>query len=158
MKQFLIFICLLTANKGFAQQKAALITFKQLQEVINTDSEKTYIINFWATWCRPCIAELPGLQKFFDENTNKNIELILVSFDFPNEIKQVNKFIEKKKLKPRVYLINEQDQNAFIDQVSAKWNGTIPATWFVNNLNKKQVFVEKPINEDEIHKYLKEIL
>jgi thiol-disulfide isomerase/thioredoxin len=158
MHRFFVFICLLIANQSFAQQKADLVTFRQLQEIINAKSEKTYIINFWATWCRPCIAELPSLQKYFDENTDKNVELILVSFDFPNQIKQVNKFIEKKKLKPKVYLINEQDQNAFIDKVSEKWNGTIPATWFVNNTNKKQIFVEKPINEVEIYKYLKEIL
>jgi hypothetical protein len=60
-------------------------------------------------------------------------------------------------LKPKVYLIGDQDQNEFINKVSEKWNGTIPATWFVNNVNKKQIFIERPLNEAEISKYLKEI-
>jgi thiol-disulfide isomerase/thioredoxin len=153
----LLILCFLIANQAIAQQKAELITFKQLQEIVNVKSDKTYIVNFWATWCGPCLAELPDFQKYYAKNVDKNIELIMVSFDFPNEIKRVNKFIQKKQLKPKVYLIGDQDQNEFINKVSEKWNGTIPATWFVNNVNKKQIFIERPLNEAEISKYLKEI-
>ena len=73
------------------------------------------------------------------------------------EIKKVNKFIERKNLKPPVYLISDTDQNAFINNVSKKWEGTIPATWFVNTKTNKKLLIEKQINEIEINKYLKEV-
>lgn len=125
--------------------------------MIKTDKNNIYIVNFWATWCGPCIAELPYYQSFYEKNTDKNVKLILVSLDFTNEIEKVNKFLAKKSLKPKVYIMNDTDQNEFINKVSEKWEGTIPATWFVNNKNNKKLFLEKPMNELEINKYLKEI-
>jgi thiol-disulfide isomerase/thioredoxin len=157
MKSLLISIFLFVGNHIFAQQKAELISFEQLEKRINSDSSSTFIINFWATWCGPCLAELPDFQQFYEKNNDKNVKLLLVSFDFPYEIKKVNKFIEKKNLKPAVYLISDTDQNAFINKVSKNWEGTIPATWFVNNKNGKKLLIEKPLNELEINRYLKEV-
>lgn len=157
MKSLLISFFLFLGNYTFAQQKAELISFEQLEKKIISDSNAIFIINFWATWCGPCLAELPDFQQFHEKNTDENVKLVMVSFDFPNEIKKVNKFIERKNLKPAVYLISDTDQNAFINNVSKNWEGTIPATWFVNNKNGKKLLLEKPLNELEINRYLKEI-
>jgi thiol-disulfide isomerase/thioredoxin len=159
MNKLLLFFLFLISGTNFvsAQQKAQLVKFSELEKMITTNENDIFIINFWATWCGPCLAELPDFQRFYDKNTNKNVKLILVSFDFTTELEKVNKFIAKKNLKPPVYLINETDQNEFINRVSVDWQGTIPATWFVNNKNQKKVFVEKPINETEISQYLNQI-
>lgn len=141
----------------FGQQKVELISFDSLEKLIFERNDNIYVVNFWATWCGPCLAELPDFQKFYDENQDEKVRLLLVSFDFPNEINKVNKFIEKKKLKPVVYLISDTDQNAFINKVSKNWEGTIPATWFVNSKNNKSLFFEKPLNLKEINSYLNEI-
>ncbi|MES2797559.1 MAG: TlpA family protein disulfide reductase [Bacteroidota bacterium] len=155
--KLVIFSCLLIVNQAFTQGKSELISFSQLEEMLNEESDNVYIVNFWATWCGPCLAELPAIQRFYEKNTDSTVKLLLVSFDFPNEIKKVNKFIERKNLKPKVYLISDTDQNAFIDKVSKNWQGTIPATWFVNNHKNKKILIEKPLNEEEINRYLNEI-
>jgi thiol-disulfide isomerase/thioredoxin len=146
------------ANLSFSQQKANLISFEQLNNKVTSINDSIYVVNFWATWCGPCLKELPDFEKFHSENTNPKVKLLLISFDFPNEIKKVNKFIEKKGLKPPVYIIGDTDQNAFIDKVSENWQGTIPATWFVNNKNGKKLFIEKPLKFEEIQKYVQEIV
>jgi thiol-disulfide isomerase/thioredoxin len=159
MRKLSIFllVILLRTSPLFSQQKAQLVRFAELEKIINANNKDIFVINFWATWCGPCLAELPDFQHFYEKNTNKNIKLLLVSFDFTTELEKVNKFLAKKNLKPPVYLINETDQNAFINRVSPKWEGTIPATWFVNSKNKKRLFIEKPINEAEINQYINEI-
>jgi thiol-disulfide isomerase/thioredoxin len=148
---------LVCCGKGFCQQKAELISFSELENKINAANDQLFVINFWATWCGPCLAELPDFLSFFSKNKDENISLLLVSFDFPKEIEKVNKFIQKKKIRPAVYVISDSDQNMFINKVSKQWEGTIPATWFVNTKNNKEVFVEKPLNEQEINKYLTNI-
>ncbi len=158
LKQIVILICLFIVNQAFAQNKAELISFEKLQEKIKADNESIFVINFWATWCGPCLAELPDFEKFYNENKNPKIKLLLVSLDFSNETKKVNRFIEKKGLKPNIYLLSNTDQNAFIEKVSKKWEGTIPATWFINSKNKKEYFVEKQINKSEINQIIKEFL
>jgi thiol-disulfide isomerase/thioredoxin len=154
----LIILLLFTANQLFAQQKADLISYKNLSEKIRKDTENVYIVNFWATWCGPCVKEIPDFQKFLATNTNKKVKLILVSLDFSNELKKVNAFVAKKKLKIPVYIMSDTDQNSFIDKISNKWDGTIPATWFVNAKKEKEFFIEKPINAIEIKEYLKQVL
>jgi thiol-disulfide isomerase/thioredoxin len=155
--KYSIIALFLSVNSIFSQQKVELIKFADLENLIKTDKNSVYIVNFWATWCGPCVAELPDYQRFYEKNTHKKVKLILVSLDFTNEIEKVNKFIAKKAIKPKVYLMNDTDQNTFINKVSEKWEGTIPATWFVNTKTNKKLLIEKQINEIEINKYLKEV-
>ena len=157
MRIFAIFLFLLVSTSSFSQNKAELISFEKLDKKINAADSSIYVVNFWATWCGPCLKELPAIEQFYAANTNPKVKLLLVSFDFPNDIKKVNKFIEKKGLKPPIYLISDTDQNAFISKVSSIWEGTIPATWFVNNKNNKKLFIEKPLNLLEINRYINEI-
>ncbi len=141
----------------FSQKKAKLVSFSEIEKMVNSGDGNIYIINFWATWCAPCLAELPDFQKFFENNQQKNVKLLLVSLDFPNEINKVESFIKKKNLRPPVFLISNTDQNAFINTVSKSWEGTIPATWFVNTKNHKKLLIEKPLNQIEINEYLEEL-
>lgn len=156
--KYSIIALFLSVNSIFSQKKAELIKFTDLEYLIKSDKNSVYIVNFWATWCGPCVAELSDFKNFYEKNSDKKVKLILVSLDFTNELEKVNKFIAKKAIKPKVYLMKDTDQNAFINRVSEKWEGTIPATWFVNNKSKKKLFIEKPMNELEINKYLKEVL
>lgn len=157
MRIFAIFLFFLVSTSSFSQNKAELISFEKLDKKVNAADSRIYVVNFWATWCGPCLKELPAIEQFYATNKNPKVKLLLVSFDFPSDIKKVNKFIEKKGLKPPIYLISDTDQNAFINKVSSIWEGTIPATWFVNNKNNKKLFIEKPLNLLEINRYINEI-
>ena len=78
-------------------------SYKELKPMLERQDGKTYVINFWATWCAPCVKELPAFEKLNKEYAAKNVEVILVSLDFPKQVeKRLLPFINKKNLQSKV--------------------------------------------------------
>jgi thiol-disulfide isomerase/thioredoxin len=120
-------------------------------------SEITYVINFWATWCKPCVKELPYFEQLNKNYKDKNVHIVLVSLDFPKHIeRQVIPFIKKHDLQSEILLLDDPDANTWIPKVSEEWSGAIPATIFVKG-NKRQFF-EKSFTYTELETELKLIL
>ncbi|WP_442844782.1 TlpA disulfide reductase family protein [Leeuwenhoekiella sp. H156] len=94
-----------------------------------TDTDVVRVINFWATWCKPCLAELPAFETLQANYKDKQVEVILVSLDFPDQVKErLIPFILKKQLKSKVLLLDDPHGDVWIPQVSEEWSGAIPAT------------------------------
>lgn len=142
---FVAFIC--WANVGFSQIKT--VTLPILKQIINEQANDQVLVNFWATWCKPCVAELPELEKI-NADKNSKIKVLLVSMDFLSDGHKVEKMVTSKNLKSEVLLMNAPDQNQFIDQVSKNWSGAIPASWFINKKTGKKFLIEKALNESQI--------
>ncbi|MBT8316035.1 MAG: TlpA family protein disulfide reductase [Lutibacter sp.] len=131
-------------------------TYETLEPLLNKDDDKTYVINFWATWCKPCVEELPAFEKINANYKDKNVEVILVSLDFPNQIEtRLIPFIKEHNLKSNVILMADVDQNKWIPKISEKWSGAIPATLIYNKNSRK--FYEQSFSYDLLEKELKEI-
>jgi thiol-disulfide isomerase/thioredoxin len=131
-------------------------TYETLEPLLNKDDDKTYVINFWATWCKPCVEELPVFEKINANYKDKNVEVILVSLDFPNQIEtRLIPFIKEHNLKSNVILMADVDQNKWIPKISEKWSGAIPATLIYNKNSRK--FYEQSFSYDLLEKELKEI-
>ncbi len=132
--------------------------FAGFEKFLHKKDNKIYVINFWATWCAPCIKELPYFEKLNTEYSNKNVEVILVSLDFPHLYeKKLKPFIKKKQLQSKVIALDDADMNSWIPKVDESWSGSIPATVMYKNEERK--FFEKPFNyeelEAEVNKFLK---
>jgi len=130
-------------------QEARIIKFDELQKIMEDHSSEITVINFWATWCSPCIKELPIFEKL---NADGNLEtsVFLVNLDFVEKVDRVNAFIKRKKLKSKILLLDEIDYNSWIDKVDSGWGGAIPATLIINSRTGKRKFVEKELSEDEL--------
>ena len=138
---FTLLIFLLAASSGFSQ-KIELLTVDHLNERIKQGKDTTYIVNFWATWCAPCIKELPHFERLQQEKRGEKLKVLLVSLDFKSKLeKSVIPFVKKRGLKNEVFLLNETDQQVYIDRIDKTWSGAIPATLFVKA--KKRKFLEK---------------
>ena len=122
---------------------------------LNKKDNKVYIINFWATWCAPCVKELPYFEKLKTEY--KNIEVILVSLDFPHLYeKKLKPFIKEKKLTSKVIVLDDVDMNSWIPKVNKNWSGSIPATVIYKNDDKR--FFEQSFTYEELEKEVKQFL
>ena len=131
--------------------------YEGLKKFLSTTSDKTYVVNFWATWCAPCVKELPYFEQMNSSYTDKNVEVILVSLDFPNKYESnLVPFIKNKNLKSKVVALNDPDSNSWIPQISEEWTGAIPAT-LIYNKDKRQ-FYEKSFTYDELETEVKQFL
>lgn len=115
-----------------------VVDFKGLQPYLHKTGDKIYVVNFWATWCAPCVKELPYFEKLnIDYN---NVEVILVSLDFPKHYdSKLKPFITKHKLQSEVIAFDDVDPNTWIPAIAEAWTGAIPAT-IIYNTNKCEFF------------------
>jgi len=128
-------------------QKASIIKVGDLENRINNDSDTTYIVNFWATWCAPCVKELPDFDSITKTSANEKVKVLLITMDFKEDLEsKVIPFMKRKKLQSEVYLMDELNGNYFIPKISEAWSGAIPATLIINNNKKYRSFYEKKLN------------
>ncbi|MDO5989019.1 TlpA disulfide reductase family protein [Flavivirga amylovorans] len=112
--------------------------YNGFKKFLNRKDDKIYVINFWATWCAPCVKELPYFEKLRGQYSDKNVEVILVSLDFPHLYEsKLKPFIKERKLKSKVIALDDVDMDTWIPKVSKDWSGAIPATIIYRNDNNK---------------------
>lgn len=141
-------LILLFSIKGY-NQNVKLLNIDQLNERIKNGKDSTYVVNFWATWCAPCIKELPHFEKLAAEHKSEKLAVLLVSLDFKSKLaSNVVPFVKKKNLKNEVFLLNESDPQQFIDRIDPSWSGSIPATLFIKNDKRK--FVESEFTYEQL--------
>ncbi len=127
---------------GFCQSVTQVYKIDGFIKRLNFSKDTTYVVNFWATWCKPCVEELPAFDSLYLENKKNAVKVILVSLDFKEDIeKKVNPFLKKNNIQSTCVLLDEINGNDFVNKISEQWSGAIPATLFKKE-NKKE-FVEK---------------
>jgi thiol-disulfide isomerase/thioredoxin len=138
-------------------QEAEVIKFEKLNSLLEEKGEKIQVINFWATWCAPCIKELPLFEALTARN-DPSVKVTLISLDFADELKKVNSFISRRKIQSDVLLLDEIDYNAWIDRVEKTWGGAIPATLFINQRTGQRKFVERELKDGELEEVIASLL
>jgi thiol-disulfide isomerase/thioredoxin len=151
LKMLVLGGCLLGASAVHAQQ-VAVIRLSDLQKRLARPSDTTYVVNFWATWCAPCIKELPSFEQLNTTYAKQKVKVLLVSMDNASLLdKKVKPFIAKRALKSEVVLLNEPDPNSWINKLDPKWSGAIPFTLMVNNQKKKRQAFEQEFTQAELN-------
>jgi len=141
-------------------QKVTVVNFEKLESIIKKKDNKLYVVNFWATWCRPCVLELP---EFMEVNTiyrtNPHFKMILVSLDAAKEMEHlVLPFLSQHKMDVDVYLLDDNKRmNQWIPAIDKNWGGSIPATAFYRN-GMKLDFKEDKIQKSELVKLITKYL
>src|SRR6187402_3066148 len=131
--------------------------FKAFEPLLKIENDTTYVINFWATWCQPCVAELPNFEKVNAAFNNRKLKVILVSLDMKKQVETaLLPFIKRKKLQSEVIFMNDPDANSWISKVDENWSGAIPATVIYNS--KKRQFYEKSFTFDELNNEIKQFI
>jgi thiol-disulfide isomerase/thioredoxin len=122
-------------------------------------ADSILIVNFWATWCVPCIEELPDILQLREAYADKGVHLVLVSNDFKRHIaSRLEPFAEARQLKSFVVFMDEPNPNTWIDSVSPQWSGAIPATWIIWPKRQKEAFFEGKMTYPQMEDLLLSVL
>jgi len=114
--------------------------YKSFEPFLKMQTDTTYVINFWATWCQPCVEELPYFEKANAEFKDQKVKVILVSLDMKKQVESnLIPYIKKKNLKSLVIHLSDPDANSWISKVDSTWSGAIPAT-IIYNKNKRKFY------------------
>lgn len=153
--RILIACCLVFCfSRSFCQQ-TPIIKFDKLEKIIHSKSDSILVVNFWATWCAPCIKELPYFEDLHQKKPE--IKVLLVNLDFAEKVDKVDQFIQRKKMSSPVMLLDEIDYNAWIDKVDKNWGGAIPATLLINQKTGQRKFVDHELTAYELQNLLNSI-
>lgn len=150
------FFILLFSSQIHAQKVVVFDDFSKLETAVLNDENTTYVVNFWATWCAPCVKELPYFEQLNSEN--KNVKVLLVSLDFKAQFEsKLLPFLERKSIKSEVVLLTDKDYNTWLPKVDKDWSGSIPATLIIKN--GKRFFAERTFaTYDELNEYVNKII
>lgn len=159
-----VFLLQCTTNKKNHKGKSGLsnifvksLTYSELKPLLEVKDEKVYVVNFWATWCAPCVKELPYFEELEENYKNQNVEVLLVSLDFPNKKEsKLLPFLTEKKIKSKVVLLDDPNEDVWIQAIDSSWSGALPAT-LIYSKNKRKFF-EQSFTRESLNKEIKTFL
>lgn len=137
-----------------------VVQYEDLKSVLLKNDNVLYVVNFWATWCSPCVKEIPDFMEVNNKlKARKDFKMILVSLDNVKELENtVKPFIINKEITADVYLLDDNKRmNEWIPSIDANWTGSIPATVFYKN-GIKLHFVEDQITKVELEQIINQYL
>lgn len=145
---FALLVCMISFGAG-AQVK--LLSLQEFDQRLANGKDTTFVVNFWATWCAPCVEELPYFEKLQKENSHSRLKVILISVDSKSKLENlVLPFIKAHKIESEVFIFDESDQQKFIDHVDKSWSGSVPATLIVNSGLSRRSFHEREFSYEEL--------
>src|SRR5258706_7616742 len=158
MLRILIIICLGLLSVAVAGQEIKKIKITDLEKTIK-ESKTPLIVNFWATFCKPCVEEIPYFQEAIKKYKKDSVRLLLVSLDlqdfYPAKIKS---FAMKRKFTAPILWLDEYNADYFCPKVDSAWSGAIPASLFVNNKIGYRKFFEEQLSKEKLEKEIMAIL
>ncbi len=157
MKCCILLVAIFLFSGSIQAQKVAVFdSYSDLEKTVLRDENATYVVNFWATWCHPCVEELPYFEQLNSEK--KEMKVVLVSLDFKSQYEtDLLPFLNKKNIKSQVVLLVDKDYDTWLPTVNKDWSGSIPATLIIKN--GKKYFVEKTFSAyEELNQYVNSII
>lgn len=130
-----------------------------VENMINAKNGDVLVINFWATFCKPCVAEIPSFIKITDKYKTDQVKLYLVSLDLPSAYpKKIASFSKEKKFNTNIAWLEETNADYFCPKIDQSWSGSIPATLIVNTKTGYRFFNEGEMKEAVFEAELKKAI
>lgn len=147
----LLFIFFLLLMSFLTVKPVPKVKIDSLIQRVTASNDTTYVVNFWATWCAPCVKELPVFDTIDRKFAGKPMKVILVSLDFPKDLNtKLPDFIVKKSIRQEVLFLDELHENEWIPKVDSTWQGNIPATWVINSKRRYRKFMAREVSPAEL--------
>lgn len=136
-------------------QSVGLLKLHEMQERLNKGGDTTFVVNFWATWCAPCVKELPYFQEIHEKYASSGVKVLLISLDARHSLeKKVKPFVGRTGITADFFLLDESNQQEYIDKINSSWSGALPATLIVNTRRGRKNFLEGELTYPELESAL----
>ena len=123
-----------------------IVDYDELKPLLELDNDTTYVVNFWATWCLPCVKELPYFIQLDSIYDGKPFKLLLVSLDFKKDyLRKLQPFARERSIEEHVLILEDNRSNYWIEDIDKSWGGSIPATLVFKG--QKREFYERTFHD-----------
>jgi thiol-disulfide isomerase/thioredoxin len=151
-------ILLLATGMNCSAQTIRKIKITDLEQTI-AQSDHPLIVNFWATFCVPCVKEIPYFQSTVARYQEEQVELILVSLDLPDYYPaKIASFAQGRGFTARIVWLDETNADYFCPRVDPKWSGGIPSALFINNKTHYRRFFDRQLTEPQVEFEIKKMI
>lgn len=155
MLGFLLFFTLGTATS----QDIPKLKITDIEKYIANGNGDILVINFWATFCKPCVAEIPFFISTVEKYKSKRVKLMLVSLDMPSYYPtKIASFAKKHKFKTNIVWLDESNADFFCPKIDSAWSGSIPATLIVNTATGYRKFAEEEMTRESLELAIKQAI
>lgn len=136
-----------------AAQQVPSLKAAEVVKRMSQANDTTYIINFWATFCKPCVAEIPGFIKMAARYKSQKVKLVLISLDLPSYYPaRIANFVKQQQWNTEIAWLNETNADHFCPMIDSSWSGAIPATVVINKARGYKKFWEGELREEVLNK------
>lgn len=129
----------------------------QIKAVVGEQEGKVVVLNFWATWCPPCIKEFPDIIKLYDTYESQGLQVIAVSMNEPEEVEDIAEFLAEHKPRFPVYRAASTEEEFYAD-FDEKWWGEMPMTMIYDKTGKVIKMHKKPLTYEEFEQDVKALI
>jgi thiol-disulfide isomerase/thioredoxin len=157
LKTFFVFAFSIMAVSNVCSQDVQKIRITELQKTI-AESKNPLIVNFWATYCVPCLKEIPYFETMVKEHEKDGVKLLLVSLDLKEDYSKIRPVASRLKFASSIVWLNETDADYFCPRVDSAWSGALPASLFINNATGYHRFFEEQLTEEKLAKEMKALI
>ena len=149
MRYILTSLILLFVTAAYSQ-KVRKVQITDVEAYIQK-ADHPLVVSFWATWCAPCVEEIPWLQSTVAKYADKKVELVLVSLDFQRDFpSKIESFIKQRKFEATFFWLNETNADYFCPKIDPKWDGNIPCTLLINNKTQYRRFFNRQLTDRQV--------
>ncbi len=135
-----------------------VLNYEQLKPYLHLDNDTTYVVNFWATWCTPCVQEMPYFTALDSVYAGQPLKTLFVSLDFRKDyLVKLQPFVRERNMEDRVIILEDNRSNYWIGDIHPDWSGALPATLVYKGTRRQ--FYERTFHRlDELQAILKPYL
>jgi len=158
MKKIAMILAVLMIATVAQAQEIQKVKINDLVKIIDTSSVPL-VVNFWASWCAPCIKEIPWFEKSVAAFKDQKVKLILVSLDFAEDYpKGIATFAKKNNYQSKIVWLDETNADEFCPKIDEKWDGAIPVTLMVNKKRQYRQFFAQQLPEQRLVQELQKLV
>lgn len=150
-------VAFLVFSLAASSQEIRKWQLKELDSAI-VNAEQPTIFNFWATFCKPCLAEMPHFQSLAEKYSVAGLQLVFVSLDLPDDYSRIPGVLKRFNITAPAVFLNETNADEFCPVVDKAWTGAIPATLLINNKSEYRAFFEEEMSKEKLEQLIIEML